>query len=66
MKKQLHCIQLINDVPYKELILVQFCYFMQIGPDESWLFFDQEAPVLHNKVDFMISFELCSCDEKQF
>ncbi|XP_004511271.1 uncharacterized protein [Cicer arietinum] len=22
----------------------------KIGPDESWLFFDQEAPVLHNKV----------------
>jgi len=23
----------------------------QIAPDEAWLFFDQEASVLHNKVE---------------
>lgn len=39
---------------------------MQINPDESWLSFDQEASVLHNKVNFMILSELLSCDIKQF
>ncbi|KAH1248352.1 Methionyl-tRNA formyltransferase [Glycine soja] len=38
----------------------------KINPDESWLFFDQEASVLHNKVNFMILSELLSCDIKQF
>ena len=39
---------------------------MQINPDESWLSFDQEASVLHNKVNFMILSELHCCDMKQF
>ena len=39
---------------------------MQISPDETWLAFDQEASVLHNKVNFTILSELCNCDIKQF
>ncbi|KAF7822291.1 methionyl-tRNA formyltransferase-like isoform X1 [Senna tora] len=31
----------------------------KISPEESWLSFDQEALVLHNKVSFLILFELC-------
>lgn len=39
---------------------------MQINPDEAWLSFDEEASVVHNKVNFMILSEGHSCDIKQF
>ena len=39
---------------------------MQINPDESWLFFDQESFVPQNMVNFMILSKLHSCDIKQF
>lgn len=64
-KKILEYIQLVKYLSYEELLIFIF-YTMQINSDESWLSFDEEAYVLHNKVNFMILSEGHSCDIKEF